>query len=279
MKKQLAVFVVLLALVGGTAPAVLADEEHDGYLALGDSVPFGFNPLVTLAQRTNPTIFVGYPEVYAAMHELSVTNLACPGETSASMISTPTPANPDNGCQRYRSRFPLHTSYAGPQLAFASTYLQAHPDTGLITISIGRNDIALLKKGCNNDAACELAGLPSVLTRLEQNLRTIYAALRGAGYEGSIVAVTYFVVDDLDATDVQLMGGVDRVLAEVTRDFKGDVANGFRAFRKAARSFDGSSCAAGLLIVLTQSPLTCDTHPSLAGRELLARAMDKVVDD
>lgn len=91
MKKQLAVFVALLALIAGTAPAVLADEDHGGYLALGDSVPFGFSPLIPPAQRGDPSVFVGYPEAYAAMHELSLTNLSCPGETSGSMIATPTP--------------------------------------------------------------------------------------------------------------------------------------------------------------------------------------------
>jgi hypothetical protein len=279
MKKSLAVFVVLVALVAGIAPAALADEDHDGYLALGDSIPFGFNPLIPPAQRANPNNFVGYPEAYAAMHQLTVTNLSCPGETSGSMISTATPANPDNGCHRYRSRFPLHTSYAGPQLAFALAYLQTHPHPALISISIGHNDLALLEKACNNDTACELDGLPGVLTRLDQNLRAIYAAIRGVGYEGSMVAVTYHAVDYRDATEVRLISEIDRVLAEATRDFDGDVAEGFRAFRKTAVHFDGSSCAAGLLIVLTQSPLTCDFHPASAGRDLLARTMGKVAED
>jgi len=174
MKRSLAVFVLLLALIGGAAPAVLADDDPGGYLALGDSIPFGFNPLVPPSQRGNPNHFVGYPEAYAAMHETTVRNLACPGETSGSLIATPTPANPDNGCQRYRSRFPLHTSFAGPQLAFAVAYLQAHPGTSLVSVSIGHNDLALLEKACNNDAACELDGLPKVLKHLEQNLSLIH---------------------------------------------------------------------------------------------------------
>jgi hypothetical protein len=279
MKKQLAVFVVFLALVGGTAPAVLAEDDHGGYLALGDSIPFGFNPLIPPAQRANPSNFVGYPEVYAAMHGLILANLSCPGETSGSMISTPTPANPDNGCRRYRSRFRLHTSYTGTQLSFALAYLQAHSNVALVSISIGHNDLGLLEKACNNDAACELEGLPSVLTRLDQNLRTIYTAIRGVGYKGSLVAVTYYAADYRDTTEVRLISAVDRVLAEATRDFDGDVGDGFRAFRKTAVHFDGSSCTAGLLIVLTHSPRTCDFHPAAAGRDLLVRTMGQVVDD
>lgn len=121
--------------------------------------------------------------------------------------------------------------------------------------------------------------MPSVLTRLDQNLRTIYAAIRGVGYEGSIVAVTYYAVNYRDATEVRLIRAIDHVLAEATRDFDGDVADGYRAFRKAAVHFDGSSCAAGLVIVLTQSPLTCDFHPAPLGRDLLAKTMGNVVGD
>jgi len=279
VKKQLVVFVVFLALVGGTAPTVLADEDQSGYVALGDSIPFGFNPLIPPAQRANPNNFVGYPEAYAAMHELTVTNLSCPGETSGSLISTATPANPDLGCRRYRSRFPLHTSYSGTQLSFALGYLQAHPNTALVSISIGHNDLGLLERACNNNTACELDGLASMLTHLDQNLRAIYAAIRGVGYEGSLMAVTYYAADYRDATEVRLISEVDRVLADATRDFDGDVADGYRTFRKAAAHFKGSSCAAGLLIVLIQSPLTCDFHPASVGRDLLARAMGRVANE
>ena len=54
------------------------------------------------------------------------------------------------------------------------------------------------------------------------------------------------------------------------------MASGFDAFQPAAVAAGGSSCAAGLLIVL--SPGVCDVHPSPAGRDLLARAVVEAVD-
>lgn len=264
--------VLLLAALGiGATPAMAGDDEvRGGYVAMGDSVPFGFSPLVPVAQRANPNVFIGYPEEFATQHHLSLTNLSCPGETSGSLISR---TNPDNGCGRYRSRFPLHTTYVGAQLAYAIAFLKSHPDTELVTISIGHNDLLLMEKACNNVEACELGALPGVLARLAQNLTTIATEIRAAGYGGSLVAVTYYAQNYRDGTEVRLIRAVDQVLAAVTREFDGSVADGFRAFRKAARTFDGDSCAAGLLIVLSQSPLRCDSHPSPVGRDVLVRTV------
>jgi hypothetical protein len=51
------------------------------------------------------------------------------------------------------------------------------------------------------------------------------------------------------------------------------VAHGFEALQTAAAPFGGDSCKAGLLIVLTATPLTCDVHPTPKGRDLLAGAV------
>lgn len=279
MKKQVSRIAVLLALTAigmGAIPAMASDDDaRGGYLALGDSVPFGFSPLVTIAQRSNPNVFIGYPEAFAALHDLTVTNLACPGETSGSMISS---TSPDNGCRRYRSRFPLHAAYSGPQLGYAVAFLESHRNTELVSLSIGRNDLALLKRSCDNVEACELAALPGMLAQMAQNLRTIFSAIRATAYEGSLVAVTYFAQNYRDITEVTLIKAVDATLASVSREFDGHKVDGFRAFRKATRHVDGDSCAAGLLIVLSESPLACDTHPSPAGRNLLARTMRNALD-
>lgn len=280
MNRALAVSLLALFLVCGLGVTALAEDQDPGgsYLALGDSVPFGFNPLVPPSQRGDPSNFVGYPEVFAASHMLTLANLSCPGETSASMIAPP-PANPDAGCQSFRTKNKhLHYDYAGPQLAAAIQYLLSHHNVRLVTITIGRNDLLLLQRACNNVAACELAGLPALQERLASNLRTIYAAIRGTGYEGSLVAVTRFALDYRDALGVELVTAINRPMAIVTSQFDGAVADGFRAFRRASARFDGDACAAGLLIVLTSSPLSCDQHPSAVGRELLAGTLGRVVD-
>jgi hypothetical protein len=57
------------------------------------------------------------------------------------------------------------------------------------------------------------------------------------------------------------------------------IAHGYEAFQAAAAPFAGDSCKAGLLIVTSTSPLTCDVHPTPAGRDLLAGAVVKAVQD
>lgn len=281
MRKLITAATLSLALsieLWGAVPAAAGDDERGGYVAIGDSIPFGFNPLIPPAQRGNPGLFSGYPEAFAADQRLTLANFSCPGETSGSMISTPTPATPDNGCQRFRARNRhLHIDYTGPQLSAAVAYLRNHPDVRLLTITIGHNDLAMLESACQNEPSCELAGLPGVQARLADNLTTIYRAIRESGYDGTIAAVTYYALNYEDANEATLVRGIDRTLAAVTRRFGGVVASGFRAFQRMARRNDGSSCDAGLVIVLTTAPMTCDFHPSFWGRDLLADTLGRAI--
>ena len=70
-------------LVGGGASQ--ADPGHP-YLALGDSVSFGY---ITQAgfQYRNPDNFVGFPTYVGLALGKTPTNAACPGETTAGFIS------------------------------------------------------------------------------------------------------------------------------------------------------------------------------------------------
>ena len=53
------------------------------------------------------------------------------------------------------------------------------------------------------------------------------------------------------------------------------MADGFAAFRAAARQSGGDSCKAGLLTQLTTGG--CGVHPSLAGQALLALAVEQAI--
>lgn len=274
----LCVGLVLLGVVGlspGVAAAAADDEGNsrtNTYLALGDSVPFGFDPLV-VQPGVDPDVLVGYPELASDLFrpQKKLFNASCPGETSTSLI---TGHRPDNGCQDYREFIgSLHVSYSGSQLDYAKSFIAANPRTGLVTMMIGANDLFRLLDRCSGspNPNCVTNRLPDLLSTLGANLRTIYSTLRQAGFDGELVAVTYYALDFRDPAGVALIGAVNRKLATVTRAFDGDVASGFEAFQAAARSFGGDSCAAGLLVRLT--PSTCDVHPSPAGAALLADAV------
>jgi lysophospholipase L1-like esterase len=267
MKRGLRVLTIAVAVaLALVATPALADESPT-YLAMGDSVPFGFSPLVSPRDADG---FVGYPEDLAGVLDVGVRNVSCPGETSGSLISI---TAADNGCQSFRSIGDLHVNYKGSQLSYAVAFLRAHKHTSLVTMTIGANDIFLLQKACRNAVPCIVAGLPAVFGRIQANLTAIYRAVRSTGYQGRIVALTYYVTNYKDAVAVLVISSLNAVVSAVTRGFGGRVADGFDAFGAIALSLaGGDSCAAGLLI--KQANGTCDIHPSAFGAKVLAQAVD-----
>jgi lysophospholipase L1-like esterase len=272
-RRFLLVLAVVAALLAGSAvPAAAEDREHEGehgtLLGLGDSVAFGFNPLLDAAQASHPGNFVGYPELAARRLELHVVNASCPGEATGGFLS---PTGTDNGCRPYRAALPLHVRYSGTQLAFAVSYLRAHHNVRLVTIDIGANDVFVLQRQCNNVPACVNAGLPQVLATIQANLAIAFGQIRGqAHYRGTLVAVTYYALayDPATAAGTQALNAP---IAATARQFGGVIADGFAAFQGPAVAAGGTSCAAGLLIVL--APGRCDVHPTRKGQDLLARAV------
>ena len=71
-----------------------------GYLALGDSVPSGYEEqqVVPAPNYSDASSFIGYPEDLGAELHLTVANAACPGETSSSLIN---PSAQSNGCETF----------------------------------------------------------------------------------------------------------------------------------------------------------------------------------
>jgi lysophospholipase L1-like esterase len=249
------------------------DARHaDGgrLLALGDSVAFGFNPLLDRHAASN---FVGYPDVAARRLRLVDVNASCSGEATGGFLS---PTGTDNGCRAYRALFPLHVRYAGTQMDFAIDYLRSHRNVRLVTIDLGANDVFVLQNTCSvtlNPSACFAAGLPGVLATIGTNLREIFSNIRQeAHYRGRLVTLSYYALayDPATAAGAQQL---NQPIIAATQAFGGVVASGFDAFEPAATAAGGSSCAAGLLIVL--APGVCDIHPSPKGRDLLAAAVVK----
>jgi lysophospholipase L1-like esterase len=256
-------------LFGLTAIPASATSEGHGYLALGDSVPFGFNPLVDPTDVNN---FTGYPEIVAQRLNIEGVNATCPGEASGGFLSL---TGTDNVCRPYRFllNLPLHVTYDTSQIDFALAYLRANPRTRLVTLTLGANDAFRFQKDCAAGptvGTCPL-GLGRVLATLQANLHTILGDIRSTGYTGLIVAVTYY---SLSYSDPASVAGALALNAQMIAAAQADgalVASGFDAFAPVAATAGGDSCAAGLLIRLTST--TCDVHPTPLGRDLLATAV------
>lgn len=265
-----AAFAATPAIPAAASPANANHDRLDGYqLALGDSVPFGYSPLVVAAGKAgNPNNFVGYPEIVAKRLEHRDVNAACPGEASTGFVSL---TGADNGCRVFRSLFPLHVNYSGTQLDYALNFLATHKEVELVTMSIGANDLFLLQARCQGDPTCEINGLGPTLDTVKANLTLIYGQIRKtAHYHGDLVTLTYYA-PSTDPLVGFALGALNQTLTDVTKQFNGIMADGFGAFQAAAAPFGGDPCLAGLLIVT--SPGVCDVHPSPKGRNLLAKAV------
>ena len=175
------------------APVFAGNATNYTYLALGDSVSFGYVPNVT---APTPSSYTGYPEVVAgALRILQANkeeNASCPGQTSGSFLI----GGADNGCQGFKDTIGLHTTYAGTQANFAVSQLLSNKHIDLVTLSIGGNDLLLVQEACANAPsfpACVTAALPGVFQTYGANLAEILGAIRSqAGYTGRLVLVNLF---------------------------------------------------------------------------------------
>jgi lysophospholipase L1-like esterase len=263
--KRLAVLVVAIVASGVGATSAQATEGRDrahGYIALGDSVAFGFSPLLT--DPWVPEQFVGYPEIIGRRTGWPVTNLACPGQTAQALVSL---TAVDNGCFDARAQASqagfslLHTDYPGTQLAAVLSAVRSSTQPSLISVQGGGNEVVI----------CELSGVPDpqqcmneYMPRVAASLRRVVTQLRGAGYRGRIVLVSYYLVPGLEAPLRRLNETIARTASAEDVAFA-DASARFDAY---ARNHGGDLCTAQLLIALPDG--SCDLHPTRTGQELLA---------
>lgn len=242
---------------------------NDSYLALGDSVVFGYITADGYAYG-NADNFIGYPGYLGLGLRFDVANASCPGETTSGFMDA---TGPDNGCRPYRANFPLHVNYPSTQLDYAMNYLRTHRQTRLVTIGLGANDAFLLQNACNGDLTCIQAGLPTLLGKIYANMNTILANLRSTGYRGVLMVVNYYSVDYSDPLQTTFTNAVNQYLAAAAAANGAVVADVFTAFQQVAALGGGKTCVVGLLNASPANQWTCDVHPSQSGQQLLAKTI------
>jgi lysophospholipase L1-like esterase len=272
--KRLRVFACVCLVAGLGAGATAGAFERDQVLVLGDSVAFAYINSAGY-EYINPENFVGFANDLHDRLGVESVDAGCPGETTGSFLSA---TAPDNGCRAYRAAFPLHVSYAGTQLAFATNYLKHHHNVRAVTITLGANDGFLLEDSCAtqaNPTVCIEAGLPALLESIGTNLSTILADLRGTGYGGAIILTNYYSVDYSDASGTELTALLNTAIAAPAHAYGAVVADLFTAFQKVAANpvFGGKTCNAGLLNASVTNQLLCDVHPSQSGHRLITETL------
>ena len=267
-----AAFAIFLTTASAWAAASPPEAPGNGaYLALGDSVAFGYIANAGFAY-VNAANFIGYPDYVGRDLRLDTANAACPGETTGSFISA---ASPDNGCREFRAApFPLHVGYAATQIDFATAFLAAHRQTKLVTIGLGANDVYLLQAACGGNVACIVSGLPGVLATVAANLDAIIGSVRATGFRGGVVVVDYYSLDYTDPVLTAVIAALDQTLAAVAAADGAALADAFAAFAAASTATGGKPCEAGLLNANPQNELLCDDHASQSGQRLLAATIE-----
>jgi lysophospholipase L1-like esterase len=264
-RRVLAVIVVVVV-VGGVVILVTSSRNspaattRGGYLALGDSVTFGYREANTVPPPvyTDPASFVGYPEDVGAALGLPVTNAACRGATSSQFV---TASAASLGC-------PLHVAYTQSQIQFATSFLQRHHNTTLVTLMIGINDVLNCQEHTTDNCSREL---PRILRQLSTNVTTVLTRLR-AVYHGTIVVVNYYPINYLGANHSL---SVNKTVDAAASSYHVIVANGWTAFAAASAGSSGNACVAGLLTQLVGGG--CGIHPSVAGQAVLALAVEEAL--
>ncbi|MBO1767306.1 GDSL-type esterase/lipase family protein [Allobranchiibius sp. GilTou38] len=259
------------------------------YLALGDSVAFGYREPTTFPPPNylDPTSFVGYPEEVGTALGVRVTNATCPGETSGSLINTATPSYACETPAGYRTNFPLHVTYRSKtesQLTFAVDFLKKHHNTRLVTLGIGANDAFLCQ--AQHSGTCTGTALAATLAGISKNVSTILSTLRQqARYSGQIVIVNYYSTNYSSATASAGSVALNQVMDTAAKPYGVRIADGYAAFQNAALHSGGDSCAAGLLTQLfphqtatsSGAQSGCGVHPSVAGQDVLAHTVEASV--
>ena len=285
------------ALLGGTAAAKKpAKHERPAakrnlpvvpgsqYLALGDSVTFGYMEagVVPTPDYHNAANFPGYPEQLGAALRLKVANAACSGETSSSLID---PKAQSNGCENspghpntgYRTMYPLHVKYSGSQLAFALSYLKSHHKVRLVSLMIDANDFFVCEE-TTSDACGSSTEQNATAATVTKNIHTILSSIRDkAHYRGQIVIVNYYSLNYASPAISAQSQLLNKVQDAAAKPFHVRIADGYGEFQAAAAhsGAGGDTCKAGLITRLSSGG--CGIHPSYAGQALLAQAVEKAI--
>ena len=262
----LAAALVLLAAGAPTASAAPAAPQAY-YLALGDSMAYGFQP--GKARRGLPPsgFNTGYVDRFGARlgglaPGIQVVNYGCPGESIVTFVQ--------GGCPWLAEGNRLHDSFRGSQLDAALAFIRAHPgQVSPITITLWGNDIGALEEACNNKLRCVRERAPRALRSMASRLGSILAQLRAAAPEAEIIATGAwnFEVDRLARVDF-LYRSLDKRISRAAASAGAHVANVRAIFNPRSRIAAVRARICALTFMCSQG----DPHPKNAGYRSMAKA-------
>jgi lysophospholipase L1-like esterase len=250
---------VVLGAASGAAPRLADQLPKRYYLALGDSMAYGFQP--TKANAARPSAFnTGYVDVFAArLRKLSpkirVVNYGCPGESSVTFAR--------GGCPTLREGVKLHDPFRGSQLKAALSFLRAHPgQVSPITVTLWGADLAPLSaKGKR---------APSAIASFASRFDAILQQLRAAAPSAEIIVTGAWnpEADRLKQT-TPLYRSLDAAIARAAAGSRARVANMFAALNGPGNVRTQKARLCALTFYCSKGG---DPHPTDAGYRAMANA-------
>ena len=239
-----------------TGPVYQPPQSY--YLALGDSMAYGFQPSKKPGAPA-ADFNTGYVDVFAGrLRKLSpkirLVNYSCPGESTASFAKGPCPTLADG--------FKLHDPYRGSQLAAAEAFLRAHPgQVSPITVTLWGAELApLSQKGKR---------APAAIAAFASRFGSILKRLRSAAPTAEIIVTGAWnpEADRLAKVDA-LYRSVDRAIARAAAAARARVAN-------VSSALNGTGTVKSQQARLCRLTYYCskgDPHPTDAGYRAMADA-------
>ena len=261
-----------LALTAGAATAATASPPprlappKSYYLALGDSIAYGFQTSKALAGLPPEAFNTGYADLFAARLAhlrpwIATVNYSCPGESTTSFLMP---------CIWKTSGHALHNDYPGSQLAAALAFLAAHRGkVSPITLSLNGNDANDFLQTCPPaDLACLQAGAPAAIAAYQTRLTSILRQLRAAAPGAEIIVVgAYDPNIGAFASADPLFTQLNRAQQAAAATVRARFADPFPVFNPQGDETAETSAICALTLLCTDG----DGHPSDAGYRAFAR--------
>lgn len=259
-------WLLALGVCGMTAAAheLKFDPPKRYYLALGDSIAFGYQVARHVAGLPPAGFNTGYVDVFATRlrairPDLTVVNYGCPGETTTTFIV--------GGCLANNVGFPLHDAFSGAQLDAAVSFLRAHPgQVSPITLTLWGNDVREFANSCS-DLDCVANGAPALIASIANNLSIILGRLSAAAPDAEIVITGSWNsnLDILEMTD-PLFKFLNESMAAVAAQQRVRFADPFPVFNPQGNLALEIQAHCTMTLLCTQQ----DSHPSDEGYRALA---------
>jgi lysophospholipase L1-like esterase len=256
MKLKLMAAVALLALpvtaTSATSPKPVYQPPQSYYLALGDSMTYGFQPTKAKPGAKPSDFNTGYVDVFAAKlrklaPNIDVVNYGCPGESTVTFVR--------GGCPAFKDGIRLHDAFRGSQLKAALSFLRAHKgDVSPVTLALWGNDVfPLSEKGKR---------APQAISLFASRLSSILEQLRAAAPDAEIIVLGAWTPEPDGYQQAQpLYRSLDTAIARSATASRARVAKMFTVFGPKAR-----------LCALTYTCSKHDPHPNDMGYRAMAGA-------